>query len=195
MGVSRDKAGQVMMEPNLGGGVGELRMPGSKAGRGWVSLERRPGAQRCTTEGRACKMQAPCNARAVVTPSPTTQNRVLSVRLSFGSGAPPTTAASMNVSNDSNRYSNVEAQKLRPQSAKRLCVGWGMAQGRPRPSAHAARHSGTHLGHLTGHITIHDTNSQAQLNRSGESLRMTPLAAPRVTTARARIRMSNREGG
>ena len=45
LGVSRDKAGQVMMEPNLGGGVGELRMPGSKAGRGWVSLERTPGTQ------------------------------------------------------------------------------------------------------------------------------------------------------
>ena len=70
-----------------------------------------------------------------------------------------------------------------------------MAQGRPRPSAHAARHSGTHLGHMTGHITIQDTKSQAQLYKSGESLRMTPLAAPRVTTARARIRMSNREGG
>ena len=60
---------------------------------------------------------------------------------------------------------------MRPQAAKRLCVGWGMAQGRPRPSAHAARHSGTHLGHLTGHITIHDTKSQAQLYRSGKSLR------------------------
>ena len=39
------------------------RMPGSTAGRGWVSLERTPGTHRCTTEGRACKVQAPRNAR------------------------------------------------------------------------------------------------------------------------------------
>ena len=172
-----------------------MRMPSSCASEAQVSLERRCDTHRCTDRRSGMQSAGAQQRTTVVTPSPTTQNRVLSVRLSFGSGAPPTTAASMNVSNDSNRYSNVEAQKLRPQSAKRLCVGWGMAQGRPRPSAHAARHSGTHLGHWTGHITIHDTNSQAQLNRSGESLRMTPLAAPRVTTARARIRMSNREGG